>query len=204
MRVESSMRWNWVVGALLVTVVASAAQADDEAWSRAYRLEAFPMIQFLGGDESLWNDGVDAGKIEDTELFGGGLGFNLNDHLNINGDLTVGRTEVVLSPPGFPDIHYFTQGVTLWLGNINLDYNILKNRLTPLVTGGIGFAKWRNHEEGVGETHVSYNVGAGVRWDFCDSLALRVIYRATWTELEYADDTLQFNGVVASLIYKFK
>jgi opacity protein-like surface antigen len=204
MRVRSSMRWEWVVGTLLVTVVVSPARAADGTWSRAHRLEAFPMIQFLGGDEAPWNDGADDGKIEDTVLFGGGLGFNLNDHLNINGDLTVGRTEVVLSPPGYPDIHYFTQGATLWLGDINLDYNILKNRLTPLVTGGIGFAKWRNHAESVGEIHWAYNLGAGVRWDFTDNLALRVIYRSTWTELTYADETLRFNGVVASLIYMFK
>jgi opacity protein-like surface antigen len=198
------MRWKRVVGALLVASAASTAHAEDKPWSRAGRFEAFPVIQFLAGDESTWHDGTYDGEIEDTQLFGGGLGFNLNDHLNINGDLTAGRTEVVLSPPGYPDIHLGTEGITLWLGNINLDYNILKNRLTPLVTGGVGFAKWRNHEEGTGEIHVSYNVGAGARWDFSDNLALRVIYRATWTELGYADDTLQFNGVVASLIYMFK
>jgi hypothetical protein len=38
-----------------------------------------------------------------------------------------------------------------------------------------------------------------------DRIALRVIYRSTWTtKLEDADDPFQFNGVAASLIFMFK
>ncbi len=200
MRVESSMRWRWVVGALLVAIVASAAEAADETWSRAYRLEAFPMIQFLGGDEASWEDGAGTGEIEDVPLFGGGIGFNLSDHLNLNADLTVGRTEWVGRSPTVEN----RIGTTLWLGDINLDYNILKSRLTPLVTGGIGFSKFRSHDAGRGEVHWAYNLGAGARWDINDNLALRVIYRSTWTQMEEADESFQFGGVVASLIFMFK
>jgi opacity protein-like surface antigen len=203
MKARSSMRWKWVVGVLLVTIVVSTANAVDKEWSRAGRLEAFPLIQFMGNNEGPWHDGVAEGEIESTVLFGGGVGFNLNDHLNVHGDLQIGRTELMLHPVGLPDNQY-EEGATVWFGDINLDYNILKSRLTPLVTGGIGFAKWRNHEISTGEIHWAANAGAGVRWDINDNLALRVTYRSTWTELHNADDTLQFSGVMASLIYMFK
>jgi opacity protein-like surface antigen len=141
-------------------------------------------------------------EADDTPFFGGGLGFNLNDHLNFHGDLVGGRTDLVGHPAGLPDVHEH-ETATLWFGDLNLDYNLFKSRLTPLVTGGAGFAKWRNHDLGTGEVHWAYHLGGGIRWDISDNLALRVIYRTTWTELENADETLRFSGVVASLIYMF-
>jgi len=95
-------------------------------------------------------------------------------------------------------------GLTPWLWNVNLDYNILKSRLTPLVTGGIGLMNFHNHAEHRDETHFSYHAGVGGRWDITDRIALRVIYRSTWTEIEDADDPFRFDGVAAHLIFMFK
>jgi opacity protein-like surface antigen len=203
MKKQSCVRWEWVVATLFVVTAASAGYADEKPWSRAWRLEAYPTIQFLGSDEVPFLDGTDIVKVEDTPFFGGGMGFNLNDHFNLNGELTGGRTDLVGHPAGLPEVHR-REGATLWFGDINLDYNILKSRFTPLVTGGAGFAKWRNHEEGRGEVHWAYNLGAGARWDITNNLALRVTYRATWTKLENADEAFRFGGVVASLIYMFE
>jgi opacity protein-like surface antigen len=209
------MRWKWVVGVLLVTIAASTANAEDKPWSRAGRLEAFPTFQFLGSDEALFHDVRFSGgpltedliadariKVDDTPFFGGGMGYNLNDHFNLNAELVGGRVEFLGHPVGIPELQAHSM-TTLWLGDINLDYNILKSRLTPLVTGGAGFAKWRNHDKGTGEVHWDYNLGAGVRWDMSNHLALRVIYRATWTEMTKADEPFRFGGIAASLIYMF-
>jgi opacity protein-like surface antigen len=203
MKKQSGVKWEWVAAVVLVTSVASAGYAEEQTWSRAGRLEAYPTIQYLGSDEIPFHDGADQDKAEDAPYFGGGMGFNLNDHLNLHGDLVVGRTSLEGHPTGLPDVTAH-ESATLWFGDLNLDYNILKNRFTPLVTGGVGFAKWRNHELGTGEIHWAYNLGGGARWDISDNLALRIIYRTTWTKLERAEESFEFRGVVASLIYMFE
>lgn len=204
MRARPWVRWKWVIGALLVTVAVSTTRAEEKPWSRAYRGELYPIIQVLGGDEITAYDGLVRLETETTPAFGAGMGVNLSDHLNINTELLVGRMDTVQSIPFVPGTDE-GMGMTTWLWNANLDYNILKGRLTPLVTGGVGFVKFHNDAERRDETDFSYNLGVGGRWDITDRIALRVIYRSTWTtKLANADDPFQFGGVAASLIFMFK
>jgi hypothetical protein len=204
MKARPWARLTWVVGALLVTVAVSTARTEERQWSRAYRGELYPIIQVLGGDEITAYDGLVRVETETTPFFGAGMGVNLSDHLNINTELLLGRMDTVQSIPLVPGTNA-DLGLTTWLWNANLDYNILKSRLTPLVTGGVGFVKFHSGAERRDETHFSYNLGVGGRWDITDRIALRVIYRSTWTtKLEDADDPFQFGGVAASLIFMFQ
>jgi opacity protein-like surface antigen len=195
--------WKWVVGALLVVVAVSMVSAQDDEWSRAYRFELYPVLQMLGGDTvSTYSGSVDA-KIEAAPLYGAGMGVNLGDHFNLNTKFLAGRTDLVWTEPGVPGED--SVGVTTWLWDANLDYNILKGRLTPLVTGGLGVMNLHRHATQNDESHFTYNVGVGGRWDITDRIALRVVYRSLWMErLEVADDPFRFNVVEGSLIFMFK
>jgi opacity protein-like surface antigen len=96
---------------------------------------------------------------------------------------------------------------TIWLWNVNLDYNILRGRLTSFLTGGIGVFGWSGDWDAGGrfrECNFSHNLGVGGRWDITDNIALKVLCRAMWTEVEGADDPLQFDGVTANLVCLFK
>jgi len=193
----------WVVGALLIIGAVSTTKAAEKPWRRAYRGELYPIIQVLGSDEVTGFHGAVKVETETTPVFGAGMGVNLSDHLNLNSELLVGRMDTVGSLSLVPDTDVGL-GLTTWLWHANLDYSLLKSRLTPLVTGGVGFVKFHNDAEDIDETHFSYNLGVGGRWDITDRIALRVIYRSTWTEIEDADDPFQFDCVAASLIFMFK
>jgi opacity protein-like surface antigen len=204
MEVRSWVRGKWVVGALLVTMAVSAAKAEEKAWSRAYRGELYPIVQVLGGDEITAYDGLVKLETDTTPVFGAGMGLNLSDHLNINTEFLMGHMDTVQSIPLLPGTEA-GMGLNTWLWDVNLDYHILKSRLTPLVTGGVGLMNFHNHDQNRDESHFSYNLGVGARWDITDRIALRVIYRSLWTtKLEDADDPFQFNCVAASLIFMFK
>jgi opacity protein-like surface antigen len=94
----------------------------------------------------------------------------------------------------------------MFTGRINLDYNILKTRLTPFVTGGIGFAYfdsgiptgekevfcwwdywWGYVCEGAVSTYsaseFTYNAGLGLRWDVTDSVFMKFLYNTVWMEV---------------------
>jgi opacity protein-like surface antigen len=203
MGVRPWLRLPWGVGALLVAIAVSTAQAEEKPWSRAYRGELYPIIQMLSGDTVTGFNGTVQSKTEDSLAFGAGMGLNLTDHLNVNTDLLAGHIDTVASIPQVAGAEADI-GLTAWLWHANLDYNILKSRLTPLVTGGLGFVKIQAHPENIDETRFSYNVGVGGRWDIADRLALRVTYRWTWTKIEDADDPFLFKGVAANLIFMFK
>ncbi len=138
MRARPWARWKGVIGALLVTVAVSTTKAEEKPWSRAYRGELYPIIQVLGSDTTSFFGGGLSMETEVTPAFGAGMGLNWNDHLNLNTELLVGRMNTMGSIPSVPGTNVDLD-LTAWLWNINLDYNILKSRLTPLVTGGVGF-----------------------------------------------------------------
>jgi opacity protein-like surface antigen len=196
--------WKWVVGALLVAVAVSTVSAEDEKWSRAYRFELYPVFQMLGGDTVPADGGAVDVEIESAPLYGAGMGVNVGNHFNLNTEFLAGRTDLVGTMPGVPGVES-RLGLTTWLWNANLDYNILDGRLTPLVTGGLGVVNFHNHAEHRDESHLSFNLGAGARWDITDHIALRVLYRWLWMdELENVDDPFQFNCVEGSVIFMFK
>lgn len=177
------------------------AQGD---WSRAGRHEIFGAVQTLGSDTV---SGSDAGipiemEIDSTVLFGLRLGTNITDHWNLNTDLLFGSADLTgriftIPVPGDVD-------VVFW--NVNVDYNFFKHRLTPLVSGGLGLGSFSGDWAGGGdisETDFTYNFGVGGRWDVSENLAVKLLYRITWTELEDFD-TAQFDGATFNVAYMFK
>lgn len=193
-----------IICLLIFTMTASLCNAQE--WSRKGKTELFGTIQKMSSEEvkypftHILPVKLD---IESTTVYGVGYGQNLTDHWNVNTDLLFGSADADVQIAGLT-AENVEMDYILW--DINVDYNIFKSRLTPLVTGGIGFMDYsvNTRATGVGEvneSNFSYNLGAGVRWDVMDNLLLKVIYRSTWTEFD--DNDQRLDGVSLSVAYMF-
>jgi len=171
-----------------------------EEYSRQGKQEYFLTAQSMSGDKTTayFLGAIETElEIDDFMAFGGGYGKHLTDFVNLNTELLLGSTEVLGDSATFVN----------W--NLGLDYNFMKTRLTPLVTGGIGIINFRTNtsKDGVtllDSTNTSYYLGGGFRWDVTDSFFVKGIYKATWTKLfEESNDTLLLNGINLNVGYIF-
>lgn len=187
-----------IVFLLLFCVVGATTSAAQE-WSRSGRIEFYGMVQNMDGD-STSGLGVMM-KLDSTSVIGLGYGTNFGDHVNLNMDIWMGSTSVTGEALGVT-----VQGDTSLLGlDFNLDINLLPHRFTPVVTGGLGFINFSGDIEGYpfGEVDLSYNYGAGFRWDATDHLLFKIIYRFTKTQLEETDKAVMLDGAMLSIGYIF-
>ena len=105
-------------------------------------------------------------------------------------------------------------------------WNFMSGPFTPFVTGGIGWS-WvdTNVPTGLPESACwwdpwygyicttyqdtktidgfAYQLGAGLRYDINDMLAVHGSYRVTWVDIEQATSTPQFDGFQLSIGWKF-
>ena len=170
----------------------------DEAkpWSRD-GTEIYFIGQTSGSNTVSYNGTTD--EIDGFTAYGLGLGAN-EGHLGMNLEFLFGSTSDTWNGVAKYD-------ADIWFLNFNLDWNILKARLTPVITGGVGLLGMdgRNGDGSpYDETTFSCNLGAGLRWDITDNIAVKVLYRSTWAGFDYADEWNQFDGVTASIAYVFK
>ncbi|MHC4155571.1 MAG: outer membrane protein [Planctomycetota bacterium] len=185
-----------LVLSLLLLLTASSVSPAQE-WSRRRRAELFGIVGPMSGDETEYADLSADVEFDDTVLYGFGYGYNLDDHFNINTELLFGSTDIDGQVIGIP--LGGDADIVVW--NINADYNVFKGRLTPVISGGIGVVRLDGDLEAPGvpsesfdESNFSYNLGAGLRWDLEQNIHLKAMYRWLWTELEEADDEMQFDG----------
>jgi len=200
MKVHTGKFSTIIILSLLAFVMTSAVCSAQE-YSRQGKTEIFGMIRTMGSDtvhETI--TGLDLPfEFDSTTVYGLGIGYNSTDHWNVNMDLLFGSTDSTLGTP----VGEFTFDSDYWLWDINVDYNIMANRLTPLVTAGIGFFNLSSDDTNASETNFSYNVGAGGRWDITDNILVKAVYRITWTEIADSDAALQFDGVALSAGFMF-
>ena len=188
----------FTVLALVITSCACRAQE----WSRAGKGEIFVLGQNMNGDTTT-GLGVEL-ELDDTTVYGIGLGVN-GKHFNFNWDIFFGSIDIIGRGLG----QTLTSDTDLLGMDFNLDYNILKSRFTPLITGGVGFINfdgtWRGGYRTTifDETDFSYNLGAGFRWDVTDHFLVKAVYRATWTKLEDSDKSILLDGISLSVGYVF-
>jgi len=146
MRVYTKKFATITILSLLAFVMASNVCSAQE-WSRSGKTEIFGVLDLM---DFL---GID------LDLYGIGVGYNINDNLNLNTTFTFGSMVIV--------------DVYSW--NVNLDYNILADRLTPLVSGGIGYLFGD-----FGLSEFTYNLGVGGRYDITDQFFIKAMYKMTW------------------------
>jgi len=141
---------------------------------------------------------------------GFGLGYNFNDHLQLNGVLSFSNRDY--------DATFFKEDDTSSVYNGTLDtvtlalngvYYILNRDFTPFVSAGIGVTNIdTNIPSGAGssycywdpwwgyvcgtyvptktENDVSYNAGLGLRWDISKYFSLQGSYNKTWVDISGA------------------
>ncbi|HAB18197.1 MAG TPA: outer membrane beta-barrel protein, partial [Verrucomicrobiota bacterium] len=137
--------------------------------------------------------GLSADVSIDTYFRGGvGVGYNLNQFWNVNFELLLGA----------PDFQATTSAgrrsasdtVYIGSGKLNVDWNILPGKVTPLISTGIGFVTltvddpyqepvcypdyWWGYvcyESTRTEAAFTWNVGGGIRWDIGKNVFLKAV-----------------------------
>lgn len=186
-----------------ISIAANVEICNAQEWSRAGKSEIFVFGQYIGGDETVGEvfDVDIKMELDDTIAGGIGYGYNLNDHFNLNMDLFYGQSEIKGSTLG----ESIKADTDLLGWDFNVDFNILKSRLTPMITGGFGWIHFSGDFDGsdFDETDFSYNVGGGLRWDISDHFLIKAVYRSLWTKLEDTDDSLRLDVIAFNLGYMF-
>lgn len=140
-----------------VGAMSTWAQQPGDEYSRAGKFEAFAVGQY---------GYIDLAAIKSYQ-FGVGVGYNVIDQVNINASLTGGSIG-----SGIGDV---TVSTGLFSGQLALDYNILRTRLTPYLTVGGGF----DYVPVASTVLTTLDVGIGCRWDFNDRWFAKASYEPT-------------------------
>lgn len=193
--------WNAMLLAA-VLVFPGLNGAAQETIIRQSGLEVYAVGSYYGGDTL--TAGPVSMEIDPFPVGGIGVGINLSEHFNLGVDAYGGMATVRGSMLGF---QYDVESDATVLGmDALLDYNILKTRFTPVLSGAFGFQSWSgdfgNSDSSFGELHWTAAIGAGVRWDPTDHLFVKALYRPTWTQFEDADGVSMFHS--ASLMIGFR
>jgi opacity protein-like surface antigen len=199
-----------VIASSLVTITTPQAQADNlftESANRQGKTEGYLIFQPTSGDSI--GSGSSNGfsfeqKTDDTTFIGFGIGGNSKGGLNLNTEFVYGSTNILYE---FNDGRGTTETAKSWDlnifgANLNADYNFLKSRLTPIVTGGIGWYYFMFDVPGgydilFSGSEFSYSIGAGARWDITDKFFMKGLYKMTSTS------SFSFNGISLNLGYVF-
>jgi opacity protein-like surface antigen len=186
-----------ILSVLLVFATSSFCSAEE--WSRAEKIEVYPAFIYMGSDTAHFTlGGVQReDQYDSTNTYGFGLGYNFDDHFNLNTDFVWGSVDNRWNMP----VSTIVEEPYVFLWNVNLHYNVFKGRLTPVLGGGIGYARYEG--DGWIEKNVSYNVGAGGRWDINDNLFVMGMYGWLWTEYHNADDSFQFDVITIHAGFMF-
>lgn len=186
----------------LVTFLITSTVCNAQ-WSRKGRSDFLVFGQSMSGDTATGSVGssIIFTKLGDTTAVGLGVGSNFSDLFNGNAEMYFGSMDVTGKASGIT-----VKGSTAIIGtNLNLDFNILKSRLTPVVTGGIGLISFTGDIEGFpfNESDLTYNLGAGFRWDITNNFFFKTIYRSTRTNLKNTNNYITFDGIRLGVGYIF-
>jgi opacity protein-like surface antigen len=180
--------------AATITSVRAASPFDEYSRKQLHPADVYGYFHSMNGTTDF-----SGGRLKDKGFVGGvGLGFNLSDYFNLNTEIGGGSVDTTLEGAiGKIDTKVFE-----W--KLGLDYNILKRRLTPMVSAEIGMMNQSGGgDDGFSEATFTYGVGAGVRYDITDRIMAKVAYRLDWTNFKDSTSSTMYRGVFGSLGYKF-
>jgi opacity protein-like surface antigen len=202
----------WFVALVLGAGLELIARADDPlgTFYRAGRWEIYGSGQSLGSNDINYDtpDGALNVNLNPTGLGGVGFGYYFTDNLALRFDMMFGPAEYEFAETGISQA--IQRDAFISTGRLNVDYLFFKKRLTPFVTGGIGYQYISVEYSDLGsvpvcywdpwwgyictydtptywETDFSWNAGAGVVWNVTDRFFMRIKGDASWLQYEDAE-----------------
>jgi opacity protein-like surface antigen len=193
-----------------------------EAFQRQQKFEVYGLAQYLHSKDIDFHGPYGPVRLEmqDTGLGGFGLAYHLNDFLAVRGDFMFGPARFKpVDSGGGPVPLGLARDAVLHTFRLNLDYNVINRRFTPLLTAGIGYQylwaelvrhpsvtvcwwdPWWGTICGTGrptydELDFTWNVGAGFRWNVTDHFFVKAMGGLNWLQYDEADDlTRQVEGI---------
>jgi opacity protein-like surface antigen len=205
---------SFAIGASVFCTRAQIPMAT-EPFPRVNKFEVYGLGEYLHQDNTTFSDpylGNVTMKMDDTGLGGIGTAYHFNDFFSVRGDFMFGGATLhTLGPDGMEVAP--TQSAFLQTGRINLDYNMINRRITPVLTAGIGYqylqidqSQTYSFQDYHGsytvtqdayyyETDFTWNVGVGFRWNVTDNFFIKAMGGAQWLQYSGANSiTTQIEG----------
>ena len=211
-----------LVSALLIMPGLAQIPMATQFFDRTAKTEVYGIGQYLHSDDIIFNspNGDVKMKMDDTGLGGFGVAFHFNQFVSLRGDFMFGNAtfhgNVPTETGGAIGIK---QDAFIQTGRLNIDYNMINRRITPILTAGIGYQYLETELNNVPpvnvcwwdpwwgwicesghavawETDFTWNVGAGFRWNVTDNFFIKAMGGANW--LEYSGShgiTTQIEGI---------
>lgn len=214
-----------LLSCMIVTIVFNTSFAAPGSPShRAHRTEASFSGNYVNSAEIKFGGGSSLETQGDMGILFS-IGYNFDEHLALDFDWgynSISFTGIrVDDPPTTTET--FGGRVDVSSTRFNLIYNFLPKRLTPYVAANIGWS-WIDSNvpsgpPGAGcwwdpwwgyicqpytptktETAVSYQAGAGVRWDITKVFSLQGSYQKLWIDASKTNPT--FDGFRVDLVFR--
>ncbi len=189
------------VSMTLVLVMTASLVCAADGGTRTHEYDFFGAVQILGDDRDTFGNGASAVRQDDTIVGGIGVGWFINEHLNLNTDVMFGVVDLIGS------IRTVQADFGLW--NVNLDWYPWKSAITPVLTGGVGLLSYRAQmapvsQSGFEDEDFSYNLGGGIRWDINDQWFAKAVYRVIRARWDGADNNVTIESISVMLGVKCK
>lgn len=209
--------------ALLASMPAAYAQSADRAGTWETRLD----IVYQNSSDWDFNGGTTAEVDSDTSFLVG-VGYHLNDNLELGGNFTFGQTDYTADIVGDEIGEVFAVRGEYESTSLLFDatWNFLPSAFTPFVSASAGWS-WVDTNIATGPPQTgcwwdpwwgyvcssfqdtksldgfSYGFDVGARYDFSDSIAVHATYRMMWVDLDNADGTPDVDGFRLGIGWKF-
>jgi hypothetical protein len=183
------MRKQIITSLAVLSLVSSVAGAESSPteFSRQGKWDVYGFGQYI----DLFDGGLMGLDILDVYGYGGGIGgaYSPLAQLTINATLSVNDMRADVHLPDMSAVGFYGSS-TLYLGEVSLDWNMLKTQVTPIITAGAGVGYFDNLSMW---TYLP-EVGVGVRWDITDHVFLKAVAKGTWW-FNSDFDTIEFGGM---------
>lgn len=194
---------------LLLMVFSSVALAQSYG-SREGRWEGSFLVNYQNGQDESYQSGA-AIDIDSVAGWGFTFGWNWTSKLNLSYSFMINKpnySSVVVPDEGDPKT--IDHKLSKYSNHFNATYNFLDGDFTPFVTGGLGWTKldsnvadgppvggcwwdpwwgyvcyqsWNTYSK----TEFTYKLGAGLRWDFDNSMFTRAAYTREFVSVKGGD-----------------